>query len=181
MALTKSIFDSTFSNFTAIIGSSRNLLSSIELIITNSYRFVFFVIILCTYSICTDGAFFLNDPHEHPLLSLQDEGIESINTATATTSTTSTITTTDNTTTTTTTTTITVKERTFRERAKTFGQNLEEIQKVKYYLEKIQKFEAEQHPEEIIQRHTVKPSSGAVRMDISSNVIFSYLYINEAK
>ncbi|EFO26204.1 hypothetical protein LOAG_02276 [Loa loa] len=95
------------------------------------------MIILSTCSTRTDGAFFLNDPYEHPLVSLQDERIESVS-ATATTTTTI--------------------QKILREKAKTFGQSAEEIRKVKYYLEEIQKFEAKQHPEEVFQRHTTKLS-----------------------
>lgn len=105
------------------------------------------MIILCTCSTRTDGAFFLNDPYEHPLVSLQDERIKPVSAIVATTTTT------------------TATKKIFREKAKTFGQSEEEIQKVKYYLEKIQKFEAKQHPEEIFQGHTTK-FSGAVKVDI---------------
>lgn len=155
MALLKSIFGNIFSNFSAIFGI-RNLLNSIELIITNNYWLVFLVIILCTCSSRTDGAFFLTDP----LVSLHDETIEHITAVTTSTvvSTTTTIT--------------TAIQKTLREKAKTFGQNAEEIQKVKSYLEKIQKFEAKQHPEEILQQYTTKPS-GAVRGGYFLNVIIS--------
>ncbi|CAG9534697.1 unnamed protein product [Cercopithifilaria johnstoni] len=102
-----------------------------------------------------DGAFFLTDPYEHALVSsLQDERIEQIS-ATATTITA-----------TTTTTLTTAIQRILREKAKTFGQNAEEIKEVNYYLEKIQKFEAKQHPEEIPQQYNTKPSR-AVRVVIS--------------
>lgn len=146
MALLKPIFRSTFLKFSAIT-ESRNLLNSIELIITSSHWLIFVVVILCTCSTHIDGAFFLTDPYEHPVLSQQDERITPATTTITTTAT-------------------TPIQKILREKAKTFGQNAEEIQKVNYYLEKIQKFEAKQHPEEILQRYTTK-LSGAVRVDIS--------------
>uniref|UniRef100_A0A915PWX5 Zinc metalloproteinase n=1 Tax=Setaria digitata TaxID=48799 RepID=A0A915PWX5_9BILA len=111
-------------------------------LIRTSYRLVFITFILSTCSTCSDGAFFLNDPYGRAFVSLHNEKIAPVST------------------------TNTEAQRIFREKAKTFGQSEEEIQKVKYYLEKIQKLEANEHPEEILQRHATK-SSGAFAIEVA--------------
>ncbi|VIO90954.1 Zinc metalloproteinase toh-2 precursor, putative [Brugia malayi] len=155
MALLKPFLSRTFSSFFATITGGRNLIDSIEELITTNYWLIFVMIIVCTCSAPSNGAFFLNDPYGYPFVSLQDDSIESVS---ATTITTTTIISTIITTT-------TATQRIFQEKAKTFGQSAEEIQKVKYYLEKIQKFEAKQHPEEIRQQHTTK-NSEAIKDDL---------------
>ncbi|EJW70394.1 hypothetical protein WUBG_18698 [Wuchereria bancrofti] len=126
MALLKPFSSRTFSSFSATITGGRNLIDSIEKLIITNYWLIFVMIILCTCSAPSNGAFFLNDPYGYPFVSLRDDSTESVSATTITTTTTiSTIIT-----------TTTATQRIFREKAKTFGQSAEEIQKVKYYLEK---------------------------------------------
>lgn len=145
MALIKLIFSKSFSSFPATINGRRNVVNNTGLISTN-YWIIFVLITLCTCSMHTNGAFLLSDPYQQSLLSSMDERMESI-THTAATHTTS-------------------IRKSLQEKAKTFGQSAEEIKKVQYYLQKIQNFEAKQHPDEPSQQFTAKTSHATTKVNI---------------